>query len=514
MQFANALTKSTSGNGKLIRKGQPADDILANTLVVLDEAHLWFTGGSDLPKAQQASKKGRTAFQKAMQATSTGKVLLMSATPCNKATIMFRLLNLMLPESDQLPTTNKEIATSQMMDSKTGALTPSGAKRIQKAAKGKVSYLNLLKDPSKFATVVRHRMDVELTTIQVEELEKCTTGKARAGRCMRWRLSFAGKKPPTYMLDHPQFNPTGLNSAIKLGAPRITSLISNIKKLNADDKRKHNRTFKHVIFSDLGYGYGSKLIASALAADGGFNFTIRTNSSKTALELNTARSGRKLNFAWLTTAGISKKSNGSRFSTTLQTKTRSESNPKVFMPPQSLNQKVLNVFNSHTSNSRGEMIDVLVLSRDFSVGINAYDIKYLHMFNPQVSESNRTQAEGRGTRFCGQSGLPFDPKAGWKLHVYNYVAAWPREVVHMDTSDLDTVKIEKPTAPSTLDKSKLPFELAKTLELSVDVKAGGVNDVLMANFTNQACNAVFEAAVDAGLNSAINGAILQVKLST
>ena len=54
-----------------------------------------------------------------------------------------------------------------------------------------------------------------------------------------------------------------------------------------------------------------------------------------------------------------------------------------------------------------------------------FDIKYIHIFEPQVTSADQKQVIGRGTRTCGQKGLEFHPTRGWPLHVFIYDVDMP-----------------------------------------------------------------------------------------
>jgi hypothetical protein len=56
----------------------------------------------------------------------------------------------------------------------------------------------------------------------------------------------------------------------------------------------------------------------------------------------------------------------------------------------------------------------------FKEGIDLFDIKYVHMFEPAMNAADQKQVIGRGTRTCGQKGLIFHPTQGWPLEVFIY----------------------------------------------------------------------------------------------
>ena len=71
-------------------------------------------------------------------------------------------------------------------------------------------------------------------------------------------------------------------------------------------------------------------------------------------------------------------------------------------------------------NNHGEQVRIIVMDNGFKEGVDLFDVKYVHIFEPQVTMADTKQVVGRGTRTCGQKGLTFDPERGWPLHVYVY----------------------------------------------------------------------------------------------
>ena len=59
----------------------------------------------------------------------------------------------------------------------------------------------------------------------------------------------------------------------------------------------------------------------------------------------------------------------------------------------------------------------IILDSGFKEGIDVFDVKYMHILEPLITKSERTQVIGRGTRYCGQVGLPFNPNEGWPLYI-------------------------------------------------------------------------------------------------
>jgi hypothetical protein len=86
----------------------------------------------------------------------------------------------------------------------------------------------------------------------------------------------------------------------------------------------------------------------------------------------------------------------------------------------SVKKEVLKRFNSRPDNVYGDLARIIVMDSGFKEGIDLFDIKYVHIFEPQTTAADQKQVIGRGTRTCGQKGLRFDPTMGWSLYVFKY----------------------------------------------------------------------------------------------
>jgi hypothetical protein len=89
---------------------------------------------------------------------------------------------------------------------------------------------------------------------------------------------------------------------------------------------------------------------------------------------------------------------------------------------------ILKKFNQRPENIHGELVRFIIMDSGFKEGIDLFDIKYIHIFEPSTVASDQKQVIGRGTRTCGQKGLEFHPTKGWPLHVFIYDLAIPEEL--------------------------------------------------------------------------------------
>ena len=85
-----------------------------------------------------------------------------------------------------------------------------------------------------------------------------------------------------------------------------------------------------------------------------------------------------------------------------------------------MKKSILKKFNQRPDNVYGELARFIIMDSGFKEGIDLFDIKYIHIFEPQTTGADQKQVIGRGTRTCGQKGLVFNPTKGWPLYVFNY----------------------------------------------------------------------------------------------
>ena len=86
----------------------------------------------------------------------------------------------------------------------------------------------------------------------------------------------------------------------------------------------------------------------------------------------------------------------------------------------SAKKTMLSKFNSRPDNIHGELARFIILDSGFKEGIDLFDVKYVHIFEPSTVSSDQKQVIGRATRTCGQKGLEFHPTQGWPLYVFIY----------------------------------------------------------------------------------------------
>jgi hypothetical protein len=248
---------------------------------------------------------------------------------------------------------------------------------------------------------------------------------------------------------------------LELVSPKTLTLINKIKELDEKDMAQYGKKFKHFIFSDSKSSMGGvKLLASALIATGmKLGYTAEPKFGKkpwSKMEL-------------LSNSELAK----SKFNNFYMLCSKS-----VYDEPISVATKksILARFNERPDNVYGDNIRIILMDGGYKEGIDLFDIKYVHIFEPTLTQADQKQVIGRGTRTCGQKGLDFHPQKGWPLYVYVY-----------------DLKMEEP-----FNKS-----LGAASGIEMYFKARNMN-VKLLNFTNELETVCIQNAVDYELNQNIH----------
>jgi hypothetical protein len=238
--------------------------------------------------------------------------------------------------------------------------------------------------------------------------------------CIRKKSNWS-KSAKEYKFDSEDFNPEQFLKDIQERSPKLHALLDKIEKLDAADHDRDGHYYKHFIFCDLKSGnYGAKMLAAAfIAKDMTMGYTAPKNPEKNGKPLKKKKIYGKIAF-------VEKNK---------LTKERSFfllSSVSVFDQPISVANKkqILATFNKRPDNIHGEDIRFIIMDSGFKEGIDLFDIKYVHIFEPSVNSADQKQVIGRGTRTCGQKGLIFHPTQGWPLHVFIYDLSIPEELQH------------------------------------------------------------------------------------
>ena len=289
--------------------------------------------------------------------------------------------------------------------------------------------------------------------------------------CVRKKSNWS-KNSNIYKLDKPEFSPKTLLKDIPSHSPKLKALLNKIAELDKRDKTQHGKLFKHFIFSDLKSGtYGAKLLAGALIAKGmTMGYTAKLNKAYVPkdgdgvsanasvasvnesddddddddddgptidlVELGKRRGGNKKQKPYgkmeLLSEDELKKTKYNNFYLL--------SSVSVYDQPISVAMKkqILQTFNKRPDNIYGDLARIIVMDSGFKEGIDLFDIKYIHIFEPSVVNADEKQVIGRGTRTCGQKGLDFHPTRGWPLHVFIYDLTVPEQLkkTFLDTKSM------------------------------------------------------------------------------
>jgi superfamily II DNA or RNA helicase len=219
--------------------------------------------------------------------------------------------------------------------------------------------------------------------------------------CVR-QVSNWSKITPSNRFNKSRFDIKATDKLIPIASPKLEALLQNITALDANDMMLYGKKFKHFIFSDIKFlGYGAKIISAGFIARG-FRPVLKFEKSRIVVDVP---KGDGNNFAVLSSTAL--------WDSPFKHK---------------LKKEVLDLYNKRPDNVHGEKCRFIILDSGFKEGIDLFDVRYVHLFEPLMTEADMTQALGRATRLCGQKGLDFVPNKGWPLNVYKYSQNIPEQL--------------------------------------------------------------------------------------
>jgi hypothetical protein len=269
-------------------------------------------------------------------------------------------------------------------------------------------------------------------------------------QCIRKKTNWSSVSK-FHKIDSGVFDPEIFLKDITSRSPKVNSLLEKIDYLDKKDKAKYGKTFKHFVFSDVkSGGHGAKMLAAALLSKGynlGYESQIEGEDSR-------------YDFPILNIAPLGQNKGGSRdIDTDSDIETDDEEDNKIKWTPIELLEKeqlletrgnnfyllssvsvygkpisvkmkkeMLSNFNSRPENIHGDLCRIIIMDSGFKEGIDLFDVKYVHIFEPPVNAADQKQIIGRATRTCGQKGLEFDDKTGWPLNVFIYDLEIPQQL--------------------------------------------------------------------------------------
>jgi hypothetical protein len=275
--------------------------------------------------------------------------------------------------------------------------------------------------------------------------------------CMRQTENWS-KILPEHKMDKASFKPDEVKAAIHNASPKLEQLFRIIAQVDANDMQTHGKYFKHFIFSDVKEeGYGAKILASAFIANGYKNLIApKVIPGQKALKLSlvpTGADGKDKAFGLLSSSPIF----------------NSEFNQKF-------KKEVLRMYNQRPENIQGENMRFIILDSGFKEGIDLFDVKYVHIFEPSMTVADLKQTIGRATRTCGQKGLNFEPNVGWPLFVYNYYIAVPEDMK-------EAYEVSDPNLLQYPEEDRMLFQKATKLKDATILFSGF--DKTMTNLAEQ-----------------------------
>ena len=261
---------------------------------------------------------------------------------------------------------------------------------------------------------------------KLDDLENLIKENAILGynpTCVRKKSNWS-KSSQIYRFDNPEFNPEIFLKDMPDYSPKLNSLMHKIEELDKEDKRKHGKLFKHFIFSDLkSSAYGAKMIASAFVAKG-YTLGYESKPKNNIVGEENPKGPEKKRYHKIELL------EDEVLQQTLQNNFYILSSVGVYDQPIPviLKKEMLKKYNQRPDNVQGENIRFIILDSGFKEGIDLFDIKYIHIFEPSIVSADQKQVIGRGTRTCGQKGLDFHPTQGWILNVFVYDLSIPEKL--------------------------------------------------------------------------------------
>ena len=352
-------------------------DPLYKTLIVFDEPHKI----SQVKTAQERMKWDvvTAALRKSYQSSgeNSARLLMLDATPMvDGPKYLFTMLNA-LHVRDILPKTD-EAARAQDLVSVNGVLTAKGREAVSKAGNAVISYVNLAADRSRFAYAKKWSFNpVAMSEKQVKKMRtECAKRKSpETKRACAEKTAVSVDMPRSRSIQE-------LQARAPQSYPLLTQLVKVIQEQDADDRKNKGNMFKHVIFTNVRDITHAKNIADVL----------------------------KVNGYTLVDPGKAAPSNGKGVLLLSGTGMTGERKAKV-----------LDMFNNHEDNARGEKARFLIVDGRFREGINLFDVRHFHMLQP-LTDFEERQAVGRVLRMCGSTFLPASDNI-WqvRLHLYDAV---------------------------------------------------------------------------------------------
>lgn len=193
-----------------------------------------------------------------------------------------------------------------------------------------------------------------------------------------------------FRFENKNFKKELLKKNIKKYSDKIDLLFQNIDRIDKKSLEVSGKLHKHVIYVHNNGYQGMKLLISCMIANN-YNFLLKKENNKLVIEQKNSYQ----NFLTLTSGDIYNKT----------------FNKKI-------TKEINELYNERPNNINGQKCRFILIDYNYKEGIDLYDPKYFHILDSYLFETEMQQLVGRGTRNCGQKGLPF--KKGWRLLTYLY----------------------------------------------------------------------------------------------
>lgn len=445
------------------------DDPIANCIVIIDEAHKLIGDSMDLNPNERGDYESmlKLMWQSyALSGTASARLVLLTATPIVASPVdLINLMNLLVPKSEALqllnkwPTNNSAAtdwsivkplmnATFEQKFTDSTTHTLKNIDQIERLCMGRISYVNLMGDPGRFARPQMEWVPITLTRMQREGINTCLKkhteleynpssgnwrmqkGKKRNNykklvnttalkKCIAKQVNWGGTSLPTKF----NYEKQGQDKELLLHSRGMYLLLSNImqarslshrilKQMPRESNQKQLRFMKQYIFTDFGGSHhdddwGVELIASLLSQVYGFeriNPIIGTiaETSKMTLKKNVTPY-----------KGMFVLGSGPRY-------IRQARSPNKGSSPL---KKAMDWINA-PENADGRHCYLILNSGAFKEGVEFTQIGYAHIYGYMDSNADLNQAIARVIRNCSAVGLPYIEGEGWNLDITVYSPLW------------------------------------------------------------------------------------------
>jgi hypothetical protein len=476
-----------SGNDKfgdwMLERGKKYynGDAFGNTVIVLDEAHKIFEDNNGYDPDQEEwyyKRMANDSYESGREHNHVPcKWLLLTATPVPTFVIPrgegqvaetaggplapFKLLNLLIDkEDDKLPVEEEKF--EKIKD----------GKYFANKVRGLISYFNpvdnwttvfapLYESPKQIQldNDVETRIKTKLNTTCAKAAKAGDQKRLRLGQCYRRRLHWLGNNiiPACEGKSKPKTGQKCPDGIKKSGGfinkktdepdlaivPRVKALVDNIKDHDNSDRGKYGKTFKHIIYSSWAYRTAD-IYATALEMSGFKVMDPKDRIKELKLEFREKSAD---NSKWSSDINLLKTMKDVEFRKGADSsdfeKNVLGSNVVFYMEN---NMKVADlgimqkIFNDHKLNNYGQIARIVILGSNRKEAISLFDVKYMHIMEPQGTKTDVTQIVGRARRRCGHTGLPMNER---RVKYFTYKLVFNRGTLKLaarESSDPDKMQ--------------------------------------------------------------------------